>query len=97
MTLEQAVALLGVVGVRSEYRLSTYVVLSLLTEVRTEEARALHWAEVDLEAGTVAVYRSVRAVAGAPRVRDHHQGGRAGGGLDSTRAAALVRVHPERQ
>ncbi|HMH91312.1 MAG TPA: site-specific integrase, partial [Streptosporangiaceae bacterium] len=61
MTLEQAVALLGVVGVRSEFRLSAYVVLSLLTGVRTEEARALHWAEVDLEACTVAVYRSVRA------------------------------------
>jgi len=61
MTLDQAVALLGVVGVLSEFRLSAYVVLSLLTGVRTEEALALHWAEVDLEAGTVAVYRSVRA------------------------------------
>ena len=61
MTLDQAVALLGVVGARSEHRLAAYVVLSLLTGVRTEEARALHWAEVDLEAGTVAVYRSVRA------------------------------------
>jgi integrase len=37
------------------------VVLSLLAGVRTEEARALTWAEVDLDAGTVAVYRSVRA------------------------------------
>jgi len=37
------------------------VVLSLLTGVRTEEARALRWCEVDLDAGTVAVYRSVRA------------------------------------
>jgi hypothetical protein len=45
MTLDQAVALLGVVGVRSEFRLSAYVVLSLLTGVRTEEARALHWTE----------------------------------------------------
>jgi integrase len=35
-------------------------VLSLLSGVRTEEARALQWSEVDLEAGTVAVYRSVR-------------------------------------
>lgn len=33
----------------------------LLTGVRTEEAQALLWAEVDLIAGTVAVYRSVRA------------------------------------
>jgi integrase len=61
MTLEQAVALLGVVGIGSEFRLSAYVVVSLLTGVRTEEARALHWPEVDLEAGTVAVCRSVRA------------------------------------
>jgi integrase len=61
MTLDQAVALLGVVGVRSEHRLAAYVVLSVLTGVRTEEARALHWAEVDLKAGTVSVYRSVRA------------------------------------
>ena len=29
--------------------------------IRTEEARALRWSEVDLEEGTVAVYRSVRA------------------------------------
>ncbi|MDQ2874132.1 MAG: site-specific integrase [Actinomycetota bacterium] len=61
MTLDQAVALLAVVGKHSEFRLSAYVVLSLLTGVRTEEARALHWSEIDLEAGTVAVYRSVRA------------------------------------
>jgi integrase len=36
------------------------VVVSLLAGVRTEEARALTWADVDLEA-TVAVYQSVRA------------------------------------
>ena len=61
MTLDQAVKLLAMVGPDSEFRLSAYVVLSLLTGVRTEEARALHWSEVDLKAGTVAVYRSVRA------------------------------------
>jgi integrase len=61
MTLDQAVSLLGTVGAGADFRLSAYVVVSLLTGVRTEEARALHWAEVDLEAGTVAVYRSVRA------------------------------------
>jgi integrase len=61
MRLDQAVELLAVVGKQSEFRLSAYVVLSLLTGVRTEEARALHWSEVDPEAGTVAVYRSVRA------------------------------------
>ncbi|MGO9779911.1 MAG: site-specific integrase [Streptosporangiaceae bacterium] len=42
------------------HRLAAYVILSLLAGVRTEEARALTWDEVDLKAGTVAVYRSVR-------------------------------------
>jgi integrase len=37
-----------------------YVAVSMLGGIRTEEARALRWSEVDLEAGTVAVYRSVR-------------------------------------
>ena len=37
------------------------MILSLLSGVRTEEARALRWSEVDLDTGTVAVYRSVRA------------------------------------
>jgi len=37
-----------------------YVVLSLVTGLRTEEARALQWSELALEAGTVAVYRAVR-------------------------------------
>jgi integrase len=61
MTLDQAVRLLGVVGPASPFRLFAYVVACLLAGVRTEEARALTWAEVDLKAGTVAVYRSVRA------------------------------------
>jgi integrase len=33
----------------------------LSTGLRTEELRALRWNEVDLDAGTVAVYRAVRA------------------------------------
>ena len=37
-----------------------YVALSLLAGIRTEEARALLWSEVDLDAGTVSVYRSTR-------------------------------------
>lgn len=41
--------------------LHAYVVLSLVAGLRTEELRSLLWSEVDLEAGTVAVYRSVRA------------------------------------
>jgi integrase len=39
------------------------VVLSVATGLRTEELRALRWSEVDLDAGTVAVYRAVRATA----------------------------------
>ena len=61
MTLDQAVQLLDRVGPGSQHRLAAYVVVSLLAGVRTEEARALTWADVDLDAGTVAVYRSVRA------------------------------------
>jgi integrase len=48
-------------GTGTKHRLAAYVVVSLLAGVRTEEARALRWSEVDLEEGTVAVYRSVRA------------------------------------
>jgi hypothetical protein len=36
------------------------VAVSMLGGIRTEEARALRGSEVDLEAGTVAVCRSVR-------------------------------------
>jgi integrase len=61
MTLAQAVQLLETLGSAGSFRLSAYAVLSLLTGVRTKEARALLWSEVDLDAGTVAVYRSVRA------------------------------------
>jgi integrase len=60
MTLDQATRLLQALESETDSRLAAYVVLSLLTGIRTEEARALTWAEVDLKAGTVAVYRSVR-------------------------------------
>lgn len=60
MTLDQAVQVLDQVASGSEHRLAAYVVVSLLAGVRTEEARALTWAEVALDEGTVAVYRSVR-------------------------------------
>jgi len=43
--------------------LDAYVVLSVTTGLRTEELRALRWSEVDLDAGTIAVYRAVRATA----------------------------------
>jgi integrase len=46
---------------RGPYRLHGYVVLLLTTGIRPEEARALRWDLVDLEAGTVSVWRSDRA------------------------------------
>jgi integrase len=71
LTVEQAGALLqaaaGVLranGLRKRsgpYRLHAYVVLLLTTGLRPEEARALRWDLVDLEAGTVSVWRSDRA------------------------------------
>jgi len=57
LDLEQALAMLD--AAKGE-RLWPYVAVSMLGGIRTEEARALRWSEVDLEAGTVAVYRSVR-------------------------------------
>ena len=65
-TLEQSLALLEAAR---EYRLNAYVVLSLATGIRTEEARELHWDHVDLDGDpgaarpvppSVAVWRSVR-------------------------------------
>ena len=58
LTHDQAVAVLQAAA---KYRTSAYVVLSLTTGIRTEEARALRWDHVDLKAGTVAVWRSVRS------------------------------------
>jgi integrase len=58
LTLEQARALLVAA---KPFRLYSYVVLSVMTGLRTEELRALRWSEVDLDAQTVAVYRAVRA------------------------------------
>ena len=58
LTLDQAVAVLAAA---EDSPLHAYVVLSLLAGLRTEELRSLLWADVDLDAGTLAVYRSVRA------------------------------------
>ena len=68
LTVEQAQALvMAAAGVlrangmrkrRGPYRLHGYVVLLLATGIRPEEARALRWDLVDLEAGTVSVWRS---------------------------------------
>ena len=57
LTLEQAQMLLHA---SRDSRLQAYVVLSVMTGLRTEELRALRWSEVDLDAGAVAVYRAAR-------------------------------------
>jgi integrase len=58
LTLGQAQALLQSA---KDSGLYAYVVLSVTAGLRTEEVRALRWNEVDLDAGTVAVYRAARA------------------------------------
>ncbi len=58
LTLEQAGALLEAA---EKSRLHAFIVLCLLTGVRSEEARALTWEHVDLDAGNIMVWRSVRA------------------------------------
>jgi integrase len=58
LTLDQAGALLEAA---EKSRLHAFIVLCLLTGVRSEEARALRWDYVDLDAGTIMVWRSVRA------------------------------------
>jgi integrase len=58
LTLDQAGALLQAA---EKSRLHAFIVLCLLTGVRSEEARALTWDRVDLDAGTIMVWRSVRA------------------------------------
>lgn len=58
LTVDEAAAVLEAA---KSYRTNAYVVLSLTTGIRTEEARALRWDHVDLEIGTVAVWRSVRS------------------------------------
>ena len=57
-SLEQASALLEAAEAS---RLHAFIVLCLLTGVRSEEARALTWEHVDLDAGTISVWRPVRA------------------------------------
>ena len=57
LTAEQAAAVLKAA---QGSRLGAYVVLCLMTGIRTEEARALRWDHVDLDARSIAVWRSVR-------------------------------------
>ncbi len=66
MTADQAAALLRVA--QGDGYLGAYVILSLTTGIRTEEARALRWDHVSLDGGPgdgvpphMAVWRSVRA------------------------------------
>jgi integrase len=58
LSLGQGTALLAAA---ERSRLHAYIALCLLTGIRSEEARALTWDHVDLDAGTVSVWRSVRA------------------------------------
>jgi len=90
MTLGQAIALLETVDAGT-HRLAAYVVLSLLAGVRTEEVRAITWDEVDLTAGTVAVYRSVR-VKGDTKTRKSRRVLKL-----PTRAVQALRAHHTRQ
>jgi integrase len=57
LTAEQAAAVLKAAHASM---LGAYVVLCLMTGIRTEEARALRWDHVDLDAASIAVWRSVR-------------------------------------
>ncbi len=57
LTAGQAAAVLKAAR---DSRLGAYVVLCLMTGIRTEEARALRWDHVNLDAGSIAVWRSVR-------------------------------------
>jgi integrase len=66
LTVEQAAALLEAA---EDSRLHAYIVLCLLTGVRSEEARALTWDHVDLDARTISVWWSVRAHGDTKTVR----------------------------
>ena len=67
LTVDQAHALLRAAAARhgrgegAPFRLHAYVVLLLTTGIRPEEARALRWDHLDLDAGTIAVWHSDRA------------------------------------
>src|SRR5215472_10682394 len=66
LTLDQAAALLEAA---EDSRLHAYIVLCLLTGVRSEEARTLTWDHVDLDTRTISVWRSVRAHGDTKTVR----------------------------
>jgi integrase len=91
LTLAEATALLEAAEAS---RLHAFIVLCLLTGVRSEEARTLTWEHVDLEAGTISVWQSVRAHGDTktnrsqrtlklPEIAVEGCGGRGGGRLPS--------------
>ncbi|WP_433136133.1 site-specific integrase [Actinomadura nitritigenes] len=59
LSLDQA-AKLVMVAQDPKWRLGAYVVLSLMSGIRTEEARMLRWTDVDLEKAVVYVLRADR-------------------------------------
>jgi integrase len=61
LTLQQAAKLIDTAQQQdAAWRLGAYVVLCLMSGIRTEEARALKWSDVDLEKATVYVLRAER-------------------------------------
>jgi integrase len=70
LTLDQAVAVLHAA---SRSRLYAYVVLSLACGARTEELRAVTWADLDLEEGVLSVVRSVRDVGKLKTIKSHRR------------------------
>ena len=69
-SLAQAVAVLHA---EAESRLHAYVVLFLVCGARTEELRAVTWADVDLQAGVLSVVRSVRDAGKLKTVKSHRR------------------------
>ncbi|QXJ20632.1 site-specific integrase [Actinomadura graeca] len=59
LSLQQATALLGEAG-KPEHRIGAYVVLAIVSGLRTEELRTLKWSDVDLDKATVYVLRADR-------------------------------------
>lgn len=59
LTLEQANAVLAEAA-KSEHRLGAYVILAIVTGLRTEELRKLTWSAVDLDSATLYVLRAER-------------------------------------
>ncbi|TDD69397.1 site-specific integrase [Actinomadura darangshiensis] len=59
LSLKQATALLEEAG-KPRHRLGAYVVLAIVSGLRTEELRTLKWSDVDLDKATVYVLRADR-------------------------------------